>query len=174
MLEALLTKRSSILSGVLVVDDHPIIAKACGHAFESLGIEEIIAAGDIDSGFKAYVDHRPEVSIIDLSFHRARLDGITLIKRIRSHHDNARILVFSMLSDRKRFLSAIEGGATSYVIKDSPIEEFAKAVEQTRSGRRYIDPALALNLAFERNASLSLREQQILSMLDETASGVRH
>jgi DNA-binding NarL/FixJ family response regulator len=153
------------LSGLLVVDDHPIIAKACRHAFEFLGIEEIISAGDIDSGFKAYMDHRPEVSIIDLSFHRARLDGIDLIRRIRSHHGSARILVFSMLSDRKSFLSAVEAGATSYVIKDSPIEGFAEAVERTRSGRRYIDPRLALNLAFERNASLSSRERRILDML---------
>ena len=158
------------MSAVLVVDDHPIIAKACGHALESLGLEEIISAADIDSGFQAYVDHQPDVSIIDLSFYHAKLDGITLIKRIRSHHEGARILVFSMRSDRKSFLSAIEAGAMSYVIKDSPVEEFAKAVERTRSGRRYIDPQLALNLAFERNASLTLRERQILNMLlDETS-----
>jgi DNA-binding NarL/FixJ family response regulator len=164
------------LSGVLVVDDHPIIAKACGHAFESLGIEEIIAAGDIDSGFKAYLDHQPEVSIIDLSFNRAKLEGIDLIRRIRLHHEAARILVFSMLSDRKSFMAAIEAGALSYVIKDSPVEEFAKAVERTRSGQRYIDPQLALNLAFQRNASLSLREQQILDMLldENTFFQARH
>jgi DNA-binding NarL/FixJ family response regulator len=159
------------LSGILVVDDHPVIAMACGHVFESAGIKDIISADNIDSGFKAFVDHRPEVSIIDLSFRRALLDGISLIKRIRSHDGGARIVVFSMLSDRKSFLSAIEAGALSYVIKDSPIEEFAKAVERTRNGQRYVDAKLALNLAFSRNASLSLREQHILDMLlDESIS----
>ena len=78
-----------------------------------------------------------------------------------------------MRSDRRSFLSAIEAGATSYVMKDSPVHEFAKAVEKTRSGRRYIDPQLALNLAFAKNAALSPRDQQILDMLlDEDTSGV--
>src|SRR5262249_3066978 len=79
----------------------------------------------------------------------------------------AKILVFSMRSDRRSFMSAIEAGATGYLIKDSPTDEFAKAVEQTRLGRRYIDPQLALNLAFPVNASLSPRERQILDLLLE-------
>jgi two-component system, NarL family, invasion response regulator UvrY len=161
------------LSGVLVVDDHPVIAKACGHVFESLGIENVISAGDVDSGFKAFLDHQPDLAVIDLSFRERQLDGIDLIKRIRAHDDAAKVLVFSMRSDRKSFLSAIEAGATSYVIKDSPVQEFAKAVERTRSGCRYIDPQLALNLAFARNASLSAREQRILDMLlDEAADRI--
>jgi DNA-binding NarL/FixJ family response regulator len=154
------------LSGVLVVDDHPVVAKACGYVLESMGIEKVVSAGDVESGFRAFVDHQPDLSVIDLSFQKKKeLDGIALIRRIRSYESAARILVFSMRSDRTSFLSAIEAGATSYVIKDSPVQEFSKAVERTRSGRRYIDAQLALNLAFARNASLSLREQQILDML---------
>jgi DNA-binding NarL/FixJ family response regulator len=159
------------LSGVLIVDDHPVVARACGHVLESMGIENVISAGDVESGFRAFVDHQPDLSVIDLSFQKTReLDGIALIRRIRSHESAAKILVFSMRSDRKGFLSAIEAGATSYVIKDSPVQEFSKAVERTRSGRRYIDAQLALNLAFARNASLSAREQQILDMLLEENS----
>ena len=159
------------MSGVLIVDDHPVVAKACSHVLESLGIEKVISAGDVESGFRAFVAHQPDLSVIDLSFQKTReLDGIALIRRIRSHDNAAKILVFSMRSDRKSFLSAIEAGAMSYVIKDSPVPEFSKAVERTRLGRRYIDAQLALNLAFARNASLSPREQQILDMLLEENS----
>ena len=56
---------------------------------------------------------------------------------------------------------------TGYLIKDSPTDEFAKAVQQIRSGRRYIDPQLALNLAFANNAALSARERRIIEMLLE-------
>jgi DNA-binding NarL/FixJ family response regulator len=158
------------LSGVLIVDDHPVVAKACGHVLESMGLEKVISAGDVESGFKAFVDHQPDFSVIDLSFKKKEPDGIALIKRIRSLDGAAKILVFSMRSDRKSFLSAIEAGATSYVIKDSPVQEFSKAVERTRLGRRYIDAQLALNLAFARNASLSPSEQQILDMLLDESS----
>jgi two-component system response regulator DesR len=72
-----------------------------------------------------------------------------------------------MRSDRSSFVAAIEAGATGYLIKDSPTDEFAKAVQKTRLGRRYIDPQLALNLAFPRNAALSPRERRILDLLLE-------
>jgi two-component system invasion response regulator UvrY len=153
------------LSGILVIDDHPIIAKACGLVLEPLGIEKIISAGDADAGYQAFVEHEPDVSIVDLSLHGEELDGIALIKRIRARSADAKILVFSMRSDRTSFMSAIEAGATGYLIKDSPTDEFAKAVERTRSGRRYVDPQLALNLAFPTNAALTPRERQILDLL---------
>jgi two-component system, NarL family, invasion response regulator UvrY len=159
------TTGESTLSGILVVDDHPVIAKACGLVLEPIGAEKIISAHDADTGYQAFVEHEPDVSIIDLSLDGEQIDGIALIKRIRSHNTAAKILVFSMRSDRNSFMSAIEAGATGYLIKDSPTDEFVKAVQQTRLGRRYIDPQLALNLAFPKNAALSQRERRILDML---------
>ena len=155
------------MSGILVVDDHPVIAKACHLVLEPIGVEKIVSAHNADAGYQAFVEHEPDVSVIDLSLDGNELDGIDLIKRIRSRNTAAKILVFSMRSDRRSFMSAIEAGATGYLIKDSPTDEFAKAVEQTRLGRRYIDPQLALNLAFPVNASLSQRERQILDLLLE-------
>lgn len=155
------------MAGILVVDDHPVIAKACGLVLEPIGIETIISACDVDTGYQAFVEHEPDVSVIDLSLDGRSLDGIVLIKRIRTRDAGAKILVFSMRSDRSSFVAAIEAGATGYLIKDSPTNEFAKAVEQTRAGRRYIDPQLALNLAFPKNASLTAREQRILNLLVE-------
>jgi DNA-binding NarL/FixJ family response regulator len=155
------------LSGILVVDDHPIIAKACRVVLETIGVEKIISASTVDAGYRAFVENEPDVSVIDISLHGEDLAGIALIKRIRTYKTNARILVFSRRSDRKSFFSAIEAGTTGYVIKDSPADEFTKAVEETRSGRRYIDPQLALNLAFSKNAALSPREQSILNLLRE-------
>jgi DNA-binding NarL/FixJ family response regulator len=130
-----------VLSGILVVDDHPVIARACGLVLEPIGVETIIPAYDAETGYRAFVEHAPDMSVIDLSLSKNELDGIDLIKRIRAHDTAARILVFSMRSDRGSFLAAIEAGATGYLIKDSPTDEFAKAVQQIQSGRRYIDSA---------------------------------
>jgi len=162
-------KGGSILTGILVVDDHPVIAKACGLLVEPIGIEKIISAHTVDTGYQAFLEHEPDIAIIDLSLHGKELDGIALIALIRSHSPGTRILVFSMRSDRRSFVSAIEAGATGYLIKDSPTDEFVKAVQQTLLGRRYIDPQLALNLAFPKNEALSPRERRILDLLLEDA-----
>src|SRR5215469_12130010 len=89
---------STDLTGILVVDDHPVIAKACGLVLEPIGIEKIISAHDADTGYQAYIEHEPDVSVIDLSLDGRALDGIALIKRIRTHNAGAKILVFSMRS----------------------------------------------------------------------------
>jgi len=158
------------LSGILVVDDHPVIATACGALLEPIGIEKIISARDANTGYHAFLEHQPDVSIIDLSLNGNELDAIALIRRMRLHNVDARTLVFSMRSDRNSFLSAIEAGATSYLIKDSPTDEFAKAVQRTQLGRRYIDPQLALNLAFPKNAAISPRDRRVLDLLLEDVS----
>jgi DNA-binding NarL/FixJ family response regulator len=168
------TAKEPILSGILVVDDHPVIARACGLVLEQVGVETIFAAHDAETGYQAYLAHEPEISVVDLSLRKNELDGLDLIRRIRARDAGARILVFSMRSDRSSFLSAIEAGATGYLIKDSPTEEFAKAVQRIRSGRRYIDPQLALNLAFVRNAALSPRERRILELLLDEAPDATH
>lgn len=153
------------MSSILVVDDHPVIAKACRLVLEPLGIAKIVSASTIDSGYDAFVEHEPEISVIDLTLHKEKLAGITLIKRIRAHAPIAKILVFSMRSDRNSFFSAMEAGTSGYVIKDSPTDEFTRAVQEIRLGGHYIDSQLALNLAFLKNAALSPREQRILDLL---------
>jgi DNA-binding NarL/FixJ family response regulator len=156
------------VKSILVVDDHPVIAKACRLVLEPLGIENVVSASTVDAGYEAFVEHEPDVSVVDLTLHKEHLAGITLIKRIRAYAPAANILVFSMRSDRNSFFSAIEAGASGYVIKDSPTREFTKAIEEVRSGRRYIDTQLALNLSFSRNAALSSREQRIIYLLRDT------
>lgn len=161
---------SELLSGALVVDDHFIIAQACQAVLEPLGIGKVVSASTVDAGYQAFVEHEPDISIVDLSFDKEHSGGITLIKRMREHRPDARILVLSMRADRSSFFLSIEAGALGYVIKDSPTAEFTRAVEEVRSGRPYIDPQLALNLCFAKNAALTPREQRAVNFLLDTFS----
>jgi DNA-binding NarL/FixJ family response regulator len=155
------------LSGILVIDDHPIIAKACRLVLEAADVGNIVTAHDAVSGYEAFLQHKPDVVIVDLSLHGERLSGLVLIERIRSHDPDARILVFSMYVDLGIFASAIEAGATGYLVKDASTDELAKAVQQVRSGHRYIDAQVVLKLAFPSTA-LAPREKQVLALLVES------
>src|SRR5262249_44172830 len=125
-----------------------------------------VAASDMDSGYVAFLEHKPDVVIVDLSLGGDKLGGLALIERIRSQDSDARILVFSMNADSCSLVLAIEVGATGYLIKDAPAVELVKAVRQVRSGHRYVDPQLALKLTFP-TVKLSSREKKVLSLLVE-------
>jgi DNA-binding NarL/FixJ family response regulator len=158
-----------ILSGILVIDDHPIVAEACRLLLGATGIENILVAHDAVSGYQAFLQHKPDVIIVDLSLHEEKLGGIALIERIRSQDPSTKILVFSMHADLSLLFSAIQAGATGYLVKDAPADELAKAVHQVRSGHRYIDAQLALKLAFLSN-DLTPKERHVLALLMEGTS----
>ena len=122
---------------MLIVDDHPIIVDACRLILGDT--ETILAARSVGSGYEAFLAHRPDVVIVDLSLRENGLDGIALIRSICMVAPLARILVFSMHADADIVTSAIEAGATGYLIKDSSPEELPEAVRQVRSGIRYVD-----------------------------------
>ena len=162
------------MSGVLLVDDHPIVLRACRQLLEPSGVTNIIEAGDADAAYQAFLEHRPDVVVIDLSLPADELGGLALIERIRSHDPDAKILVFSMHADPRIVTSAIEAGAAGYLLKDAAPDELPKAVEQVRLGRRYIDQELALKVALLRSeaqgdtlGSLTPRERDVLALLAE-------
>lgn len=83
------------LSPILVVDDHPIIAEACRVVLGD--VEDVVAARDVPSGYQAFLEHRPGVVILDLTFPGEALGGVDLLHRISSDAPLARVLVFSMI-----------------------------------------------------------------------------
>jgi DNA-binding NarL/FixJ family response regulator len=133
---------------------------------EEAGAGSIIAACDMISGYQAFLQHKPDVVIVDLSLKGEELGGLILIERIRSHDPNARVLVFSMHAEYNIFASAIEAGATGYLLKESHVDELPKAVQQVSSGHSYIDARLVHKLVFP-GSELSLREKNVLALLME-------
>ncbi|MGC2774889.1 MAG: response regulator transcription factor [Bradyrhizobium sp.] len=162
---------------VLLVDDHPVVITACRWLLNEVGIASLTEAHDAESGYEAFVRDRPDAAVIDLRLQGNELGGIGLIERMRSHDPRARILVFSMLTDPRIVRSAIDAGASGYLLKDAPPHELPKALEQVRAGGTYLDPQLATRIALLRKesdgtspTSLTPRERQALALLAEAKS----
>ena len=162
------------MTSVLIIDDHPIVLQGCRRVLQDAGIETVIDARDLVSGYRLYRRHRPDVVIVDLALHGSGLAGLPLIQRIKAHDPRTRILVLSMHSDPIIVTRALKAGATGYVLKDTSSEELVEAFEKVRTGRPYLSNDLAVQVALtgggrERDplADLTPRELQTLSLLAE-------
>ena len=124
---------------VLLVDDHPIIVAACRWLLEQDADTTVVDASDASTGYEAFLEHSPDVTIVDLRLQGEDLSGLTLIERIRSRAPQAGILAFSMHLDPVVISATMRAGATGYLLKDAPPEELARAVEHVRSGQHYMD-----------------------------------
>jgi two-component system invasion response regulator UvrY len=162
------------MTSVLIIDDHPIVLQGCRRVLEDAGVESVLEARDLKSGYRLYRRHRPGVVIVDLGMPGSGLAGLSLIRRIRAHEPRTRILVFSMHSDPIIVARALEAGATGYVHKDTSPAELLKAFEKVRAGTPYLSGDLAMEVALVRTgvrqnplAELTPRELQTLSLLAE-------
>ena len=160
------------MTTVLLIDDQPIVLEGCRRILEDARIGNVIQARNLVSGYRLYYRHHPDVIIIDLNTCGPELRGLSLIRRIGSHGRRTRTLIFSMNDDPAVVTTALEAGASGYLLKDSPSEELLKAVEQVRAGMSYLSHQLVTQIVFQRERSrpdplsnFAQREIEILTLL---------
>jgi two-component system invasion response regulator UvrY len=158
----------------LIIDDHPIVLQGCRRVLLDAGVETVLEARDIVSGYRLYRRHRPDVVIVDLSLQGNGLGGLPLIQRIKAHDPRARILVFSMHSDPVIVSRALKAGAAGYILKDTSSRDLLEAFEKVRAGAHYLGGELAMQVALVGSgarrdplAELTPRELQMLGLLAE-------
>ena len=159
------------MTSVLIIDDHPIVLQGLRRVLEDVGVNPVLEARDVTSGYRLFRRNRPDVIIVDLGMQGSVLGGLDVIRRMRSHEPGTCILVFSMHNDPMIAARALEAGATGYLLKDTSSDELMKAFEQVRSGKPYLSEDLAMRVALLRTGvenplvDLTPRQSQILSLL---------
>jgi DNA-binding NarL/FixJ family response regulator len=155
---------------VLIVDDHPVVLSGCRSLFASDPSIRIEEAGDAKSGHRAFVQKRPDVTVIDINL--PDTSGFELMRRIRKDDPAARVIVFSMNDDPAFVVRAVEMGAQGYVSKGDDPRALVKAVRKVVAGDNFISPQLAAAVTFSAAVikaspatQMSPRELEILRLL---------
>lgn len=155
---------------VLIVDDHPVVVSGCRSLFAADKAVRIDEAADAKAGYRAFMQKRPDVTVIDIKL--PDLSGFELLRRIRKDDPDARIIMFSMNDDPAFVVRAVGMGAQGYLSKSDDPRLFVKAVRKVAAGERFISPRLAEAVAFAGAAikanpasQMSARELEILRLL---------
>lgn len=156
---------------ILLVDDHAIVRAGYRRFLEGVpGLRVLAEAGSADEGYAAYCEHRPDVSVIDLSM--PGVGGFDLIRRIVGRDGAARLLACSMHEDALFAAQALQAGASGYITKSSAPDTLVAAVLSASRGLRYLSPDIAASLRpplggseRERLDGLSTREFEIFRMI---------
>jgi DNA-binding NarL/FixJ family response regulator len=155
---------------VLIVDDHPVVLSGCRALFAGDATVKIEEACDAKSGHRAFVQKKPDVTIIDINL--PDVSGFELMRRIRKENPDARIIMFSMNNDPAFVVRAVEMGAQGYVSKADDPRVLVKAVRKVAAGENFISPDLAEAVTFSGAAikanpasQMTARELEILRLL---------
>ena len=154
---------------VLLVDDHAVVREGYRRLLErSPSIRVVGEAADAQSAYLAFLEHRPQVTVMDISLPGA--SGIEALRRIRGRDAEARVLMFSMYEDPIFASRALQAGARGYITKAAAPETLVEAVLAVARGEPYLTGRIAHDLALRPDqaattSNLSPREFEVLRML---------
>jgi DNA-binding NarL/FixJ family response regulator/class 3 adenylate cyclase len=162
---------------VLLVDDHQVVRRGLRGFLELL--PDIAVVGEAEDGEQAVslADRLlPDVVLMDLLM--PRMDGLTAIATIKKTHPEIEIVAVTSFIEEEKVTSALEAGASGYLLKDAEAEEVAQAIRAAYHGEVHLDPAvsrlLAQRLRQRKEAEpvepLTGREKEVLSQLAKGAS----
>jgi two-component system nitrate/nitrite response regulator NarL len=165
------SKREAPVS-VLVADDHPAMRGALARLVrEHAGLELVGEAADGERALAMIHAITPDVALLDVRM--PRLDGLGVLRRLRSEDTPVRVLLISGTDDSEIAHEAIRQGAAGFLSKDSEEDEICEAVIAVAEGRSVLSPALqsgVLDLIRERGGGavrLSERERELLELAAE-------
>lgn len=82
-----------------------------------------------------------DVFLVDLGLPDGR--GEDLLRQLHDAKPHAELLVFTVFGDESRLITALQMGATGYVLKGCSAQELIDAIEQVQEGGAPISPLLA-------------------------------
>jgi DNA-binding NarL/FixJ family response regulator len=164
---------------VVVADDAVLLREGLIRLLSENGHEVVAAVGDGPALVAAIVEHRPDVSIVDVRMPPSHTDeGLQAAVEARQRVPGSPVLVLSqyvevayaddLLADRR--------GAIGYLLKDrvAEIADFLDALHRVAGGGTVLDPEVVAQLVTRRGRgpldTLTPREREVLALMAEGRS----
>jgi two-component system NarL family response regulator len=94
------------------------------------------------------------------------MGGVETTMAIRKEFPDARVIVLTTFDTDEDIYRAIQSGAKSYLLKDTPNGELAQTIRAVHSGQQVLPPKVAHRLANRlQRADLSTIEMEVLQLL---------
>ncbi len=167
---------------VVVVDDEPMVCEFLRTILAGSGRIEVSAtAHDGAAGVEATLRHQPDVVLMDLRM--PGVDGVTATTEIRALSHPPAVVAMTTLDTDEHILSALDAGASGFLLKTTPPARLVPLVVAAASGAAVLSPEAMHRLRARcdrptgrpaltdpRIARLSERERQVLALLAEGLS----
>lgn len=151
---------------VLVADDEEVIRLALAEVIERAdGIELVASAKDADEAIRIASLRRPDVALLDVRMPSG--GGPRAAREIRWRSPATRLIALSAHADDRSVDDMLAGGATSYLMKDAPIDDILEAIHRTAEGEAVLSRAVAKHVAGELGTRLEREHQRIEDRLEK-------
>jgi DNA-binding NarL/FixJ family response regulator len=162
---------------VVIAEDSVLLREGLAKLIEASGGIVLAQVGDGPSFVAACVEHRPDVSVVDVRMPPSHRDeGLRAALEARRRVPGTPILVLSQYVERQYAseLLADRGGGVGYLLKDrvADVRDFLDALRRVAAGGTALDPEVVAQLMVRRRiddrlAALTPREHEVLALMAE-------
>lgn len=163
---------------IVLVEDHALLREGLRALLAPESDLEVVGeATDGREALHAAEALQPDLVMLDLSMPRSH--GLEVLAEIKRRCPGTQVLVLTAHKTEDYVFSALQSGATGYVLKESTAAELLRAIRSVLAGERYLSPAIATQVvagylggkeaALPRSAftDLTPREREVLKLLAE-------
>ena len=155
---------------VMIVDDHPVVRNGLKNML--LVFDDLELVGEAGDGRQA-VAHcgqaQPDVILMDMAM--PGMDGIAATRAILKEHPRMKIIMLTSFVEDSVVQTALEAGASGYLLKNVPINTLADAIRSVYAGQPILSPEATAALIRTKIGSLkpgndlSAREREVLALI---------
>ncbi|MCW3124937.1 MAG: response regulator transcription factor [Bacteroidetes bacterium] len=147
---------------ILIADNYPIVRKGLIHLLhEEFPTSKITEAGNSQEVYEKVKGKIWDVILLDIIIPGS--NGLEIMKELKTLGIKTPVLMLSTYSEEQYALRALKAGASGFLNKDSPTNEFIIAINKVVSGRKYVSESMAEKLADKAGENYSKSPHELLS-----------
>lgn len=153
---------------VLIVDDHDVVRLGLSTFLKSFHEVEVVGQASNGIGaLQASEELQPDIVLMDVMM--PGMNGIEATLLIHEQFPHIKIIALTSLKEEKPIRAMLEAGATGYLLKDAPVQEFFEAIKAVYSGSTVLSPEVMPVLLQTQETKqlydLTSRELEVLSLM---------
>lgn len=157
---------------VLIVDDHDIVCAGIKRLLaDEVGIQVIGEASNGEDAIKIAKEKKPHVVIMDVKM--PGIGGLEATRKMVRNDPSIKVIALTIYGEEPFPSRLLQAGASGYLTKGSSIAEMITSIRTVMSGKHYIGPDIAQQMALKNLTEvdgspidqLSERELQVMIMI---------
>ena len=155
---------------ILIIDDHFVQRLGLTVAINNEKDLRIAGqGGSVAEAVALYEKLKPDVTLMDLSLPDGT--GVEAVKRIREKHDDAQILMLTVLDGEEDVFRASDAGAAGYLTKSADAKTLIAAIREVADGGTFFPESARAKIAARmKREPLTPRELEIVHLMVEGLS----
>jgi two-component system response regulator DegU len=123
---------------VLIADDHAMFREALRvRLTQESGIQVVGEATQGDEALSMAEALEPDILLLDIRM--PKVDGLTVLPKIREKSPRTKVLILSAFFDDDLIIEAMQNGAKGYLLKDATYKDLIKAICATHAGELWVE-----------------------------------